>query len=70
MLVKKTKTKVNLLQIDVQDSEFEAEYFDIIVSSYVFCSVPDLVQGFKELKRVCKPEGKNICVLNLNFRER
>ncbi|GAB6138213.1 class I SAM-dependent methyltransferase [Halanaerobaculum tunisiense] len=49
---------VNLSQMDVQDLEFADDYFDLIVASCVFCSVPDPVQGFKELRRVCKPEGK------------
>ncbi|MES6927195.1 hypothetical protein U6X42_12275, partial [Cutibacterium acnes] len=29
-----------------------------VVATCVFCSVPDPVQGMKEMLRVCKPEGK------------
>lgn len=51
---------VKLIQMDIQKLEFPDNYFDIIVTSYVFCSVPDPVKGLKELKRVCKKNGKII----------
>ena len=31
---------------------------DTVVTSCVYCSVPDPVQGLKEMKRVCKPNSK------------
>lgn len=43
--------------MDNQNLKFPDDYFDIIVTSCVFCSVPDPVEGLKEFKRVCKPEG-------------
>ncbi|MGM0603860.1 MAG: class I SAM-dependent methyltransferase, partial [Bacillota bacterium] len=48
----KYNKKVQLLEMDIQDLDFEDNYFDIIVTSCVFCSVPDPVKGLKELKRV------------------
>lgn len=51
---------VNFMNMDIQNLEFPEDHFDIIVTSCVFCSVPDPVIGLKELKRVCKPEGKII----------
>ena len=56
--VEETEAEVNLLPMDIEELEFAADTFDLIVASCVFCSVPNPVQGFKELKRVCKPEGK------------
>jgi ubiquinone/menaquinone biosynthesis C-methylase UbiE len=51
-------TEVNLLEMDIENLEFADNSFDLIVASCVFCSVPNPVQGLKELKRVCAPGGK------------
>ncbi len=51
---------VSLMNMDIENLEFPDDYFDIIVTSCVFCSVPNPVKGLKELKRVSKPEGKII----------
>jgi ubiquinone/menaquinone biosynthesis C-methylase UbiE len=50
--------EINLLQMDIQNLDFPDNFFDVIVTSCVFCSVPDPVKGLKELKRVCKDDGK------------
>ncbi len=50
--------EVQLLEADIQALPFQDDTFDYIVSTCVFCSVPDPIEGFKELKRVCKPSGK------------
>lgn len=47
-----------LLRADVQSLGFADNTFDSIVTSCTFCSVPDPVQGLKELKRVLKPGGR------------
>jgi len=52
--------KVNLLQMDVANLEFPNNHFDFVVSTFVFCTVPDPMAGFKEIKRVLKPDGKAI----------
>ncbi|PLR82192.1 SAM-dependent methyltransferase [Bacillus canaveralius] len=48
---------VKLTEADIQELPFPDNTFDSIVSTCVFCSVPDPVQGLKELRRVCKPNG-------------
>jgi len=50
--------RVALIEMDVQHLDFPDNYFDIVFATFVFCSVPDPVAGLKELKRICKPEGK------------
>jgi len=50
----------SLINMDVQNLEFEDNTFDYIFTTYVFCSVPDPVEGLKEIKRVLKRGGKLI----------
>jgi ubiquinone/menaquinone biosynthesis C-methylase UbiE len=49
---------VRLLEMDAQYLAFPDNYFDTIFATFVFCSVPDPVQGLRELRRVCKPDGR------------
>lgn len=53
-----TKSNIKLREMDVQQMDFPDNTFDVIVSTCVFCSVPDPVMGFKEMRRVLMPEGK------------
>jgi ubiquinone/menaquinone biosynthesis C-methylase UbiE len=58
-------SKVNFIEMDIQQLNFPDHYFDTIFATFVFCSVPDPVAGLRELRRVCKPDGKlffwNMC---------
>lgn len=58
--LKKEKITVTLLEMDAQNLDFPDEYFDTVVATCVFCSVPDPVKGLQEIKRVCKEHGKII----------
>jgi ubiquinone/menaquinone biosynthesis C-methylase UbiE len=58
--VEKYDKEVNLLEMDIQKLDFEDNYFGIIITSCVFCSVPDPIKGLKELKRVLKKDGRII----------
>jgi len=49
---------VTLMEVDVQSLPFPDFSFDTIFATCVFCSVPDPVLGLRELRRVCKPEGR------------
>ena len=48
----------DLLLADVQHLELLSGFFDTIVATFVFCSVPDPVQGLRELGRVVRPDGQ------------
>jgi len=50
--------RIELVEADVTNLEFEANTFDTVVTSCTFCSVPDPVKGLKELNRVLKPDGQ------------
>lgn len=50
--------KVDLRLGDVQSLEFPDNSFDTVVATFVFCSVPDPVQGLSEVRRMVKPGGQ------------
>ncbi|MBI5119110.1 class I SAM-dependent methyltransferase [Candidatus Poribacteria bacterium] len=49
--------RLTLKVADVQSLEFPDNSFDMVVTSCVFCSVTDPVQGFREINRVLKSGG-------------
>ncbi|MFG6120875.1 class I SAM-dependent methyltransferase [Thalassobacillus sp. B23F22_16] len=67
MMLKKAREKADnlppsfeLVEMDAQQMDFADNTFDTVVSTCVFCSVPDPIQGLKEIRRVTKPKGKII----------
>jgi ubiquinone/menaquinone biosynthesis C-methylase UbiE len=50
--------KVEFLEMDAQQLAFPDHFFDTVFATFVFCSVPDPVLGLKELRRICKPDGR------------
>lgn len=49
---------VELVEADAQALPFEDDSFESAVTTFVFCSVPDPVQGLRELRRVLEPGGQ------------
>jgi ubiquinone/menaquinone biosynthesis C-methylase UbiE len=56
--VAKSPLSVDLQEMDVERLDFADHSFDTVFATFVFCSVPDPVMGLRELRRVCKPEGR------------
>ena len=56
--IKKFSFPVQLVEADIQSLPFPDDSFDYVVSTCVFCSVPDPLIGLQELRRVCKPTGR------------
>jgi len=50
--------RVDLRLMDAQHLELPDDSFDSVVATFVFCSVPDPIQGLRELRRVSKSEGR------------
>ncbi len=50
-------TPVQLVLADVEALPFADKSFDTVIATFVFCNVPNPIQGFREIRRVLKPEG-------------
>ena len=49
---------VRLMLMDAQDLAFADNCFDFVLTTCVFCSVPDAVRGLREIRRVLRPTGR------------
>jgi len=49
---------VDLREMDVQALAFRDHTYDAAVATFVFCSVPDPIEGLRQLARVVKPGGQ------------
>lgn len=58
--VERAKVPVTLLEMDAEHMDFPDHTFDTVIATCVFCSVPDPVQGLREVRRVCKQGGQII----------
>jgi phosphatidylethanolamine/phosphatidyl-N-methylethanolamine N-methyltransferase len=50
--------RVDLYEMDIQQLDFEDQTFDVVVATFVFCSVPDPVRGLREALRVVRRRGR------------
>jgi len=53
----KSEAIVHLIQMDVERLGFPDGSFDAAISTYVFCSVENPMNGLKEIKRVLRTDG-------------
>lgn len=56
--LKEYKANAKLILMDAQEMDFPNNSFDAVVTTCVFCTVPDPLKGFSEIKRVIKPNGE------------
>lgn len=49
---------IQLLEMDAQQMQIDDNAFDMVITSCVFCSVPNPVEELREIRRVCKNGGK------------
>ncbi|MEK6873954.1 MAG: methyltransferase domain-containing protein [Nanoarchaeota archaeon] len=53
---------IKLIEMDAQNLKFKDNSFDYVICTFVLCSVPDPVKALKEMKRVCKKDGKILMI--------
>ena len=58
----KLKTNCRLLLMDAENMKFRNNSFDTVLCTFILCSVPNPVKALKEMRRVCKPNGRIIMV--------
>ena len=56
------QAQVDLRLGDAQTLDFPDSFFNTVLATFVFCSVPDPVLGLREMKRVVKPGGKILLI--------
>ncbi len=52
--------KMKLMKMDVTNMVFPEDNFDFVISTFVFCTVPNPAAGLREINRVLKPKGQAI----------
>ena len=55
-------SNIKLIEMDAQNLKFKGNSFDYVICTFVLCSVPDPVKALREMKRVCKKNGKIIMI--------
>lgn len=60
---------IQLIEMNAENLKFDDNYFDVIVTSCVFCSVPHPIKGLKELKRVLKIDGRMIMLEHMRSKK-
>jgi ubiquinone/menaquinone biosynthesis C-methylase UbiE len=54
------QARIHLHEMDVQKLAFSDASFNTVVSTCVFCSVPDPIVGLKEVRRVLRADGRAV----------
>ncbi len=64
------RRNVTFMEMDAQDLRFPDNTFDCVLTTCVFCSVPDSLRGLREIRRVCKAGGKIVMIEHVRSKGR
>ncbi|OGO51146.1 MAG: hypothetical protein A2148_07085 [Chloroflexi bacterium RBG_16_68_14] len=65
---RKGRVHVQLAMMDAQALALADASFDVVVATFVFCSVPDPVLGLQEVRRVLRPDGRILLLEHVRSR--
>jgi len=51
---------IKLMQMNIEQMNFPDNFFDTVLGVFVFCSVPNPLAGLREVRRVCRNNGRII----------
>ena len=67
---RRRRSGARLFCASAESIPFAADSFDCVVSSLVFCSVPDVDRGLGELRRVLRPGGRLLMLEHVQARSK
>lgn len=56
-----------VIEMDITDIKFSADYFDVIICNHVLEHIPDDMKAMRELNRVLKPDGFSILQVPIDY---
>jgi ubiquinone/menaquinone biosynthesis C-methylase UbiE len=56
--LKDAQVPIQIIEAGAESLPFPDESFDTVISTLVFCTIPDPIKALQEIRRVCKPGGK------------
>ena len=65
---RKGRVYVQLALMDAQALSLADASFDVVVATFVFCSVPDPELGLREVRRVLRPDGRILLLEHVRSR--
>lgn len=64
------RANISLKEMNIEKMDFTDHSFDVVVSTCVFCSVPNPVQGLREIRRVVKSDGVVLMLEHMRSRSK
>ncbi|WHY75425.1 class I SAM-dependent methyltransferase [Neobacillus sp. WH10] len=67
---KQSLVPIEVVRASAENLPFEADTFDTVVATLVFCTIPNPEKAILEMKRVCKPGGNILLFEHVKMKNR